>query len=191
MITVFNRKVFIDAGHGGKDPGAVGPSGLRESDVCLQISYLIAKSLNALNFRVTMSRDDNSSLSIANRASKANELNADIFISIHCNAATSNAKGLETWYANGSKNGILLASALQESIVNCLLPTNRGIKNDSTNERFKNGITILRQTKMPAALIELDFISNPQIEMILSSPKIQEKYASAVAVGVNRYFEIL
>lgn len=183
--------LLIQAINGGKDGGALGPNGTRESDVVLQVGYRLSQILNKLGYEVDMSRGDNSQLSILNRINMANQLKSDIFISIHCNAATSNAHGAETWYAKGSKNGTLLAGKIQESIVNHLLPKNRGIKDDSTNSRFKNGIPVLRQTKMPAVLVELDFISNSDIEMLLSNPKIQEMYASAIAVGVDNYFSVL
>ncbi len=96
-----NRKVsrvVIDPGHGGIDPGASGPSGLREKDVTLAIAHVVAPALARQGFEVVLTRDDDRTITLEERTARANGLGADLFISIHCNASENKTrKGLETY----------------------------------------------------------------------------------------------
>jgi len=100
------RRIVVDAGHGGKDPGAVGPGGTREKDVALAIARTLAKKLEkSLGCEVIMTRTGNTFLELEERTAIANKVGADLFISIHANASTSRkAWGVETFYLNFSKN---------------------------------------------------------------------------------------
>jgi N-acetylmuramoyl-L-alanine amidase len=95
------RRVVIDPGHGGRDTGAVGPHGLREKDIALSISRMLAERLRALGFAVVLTRKSDTYVSLDERTKIANEARADLFVSIHCNAARSRTlSGVETWTLN-------------------------------------------------------------------------------------------
>jgi N-acetylmuramoyl-L-alanine amidase len=99
------RRVVVDAGHGGKDTGAVGPHGVREKDLTLSIARKVAGRLKALGFTVTMTRRGDSFVSLDERTRIANEAHADLFVSIHCNAARKRKlEGVETWTLNVSSD---------------------------------------------------------------------------------------
>ena len=95
------RRVVVDAGHGGKDTGAIGPHGLREKDMALAIARKVAARLKALGFTVVLTRKDDTFVPLDERTRIANEARADLFVSIHCNAARKRKlEGVETWTLN-------------------------------------------------------------------------------------------
>jgi len=95
------RRVVIDPGHGGRDTGAIGPRGLREKDVALAIARTLAGRLRALGFTVILTRKDDSYVSLDERTRIANQARADLFVSVHCNAARRRTlTGVETWTLN-------------------------------------------------------------------------------------------
>src|SRR5207253_173507 len=95
------RRVVVDAGHGGRDTGAVGAHGVREKDLALAIAKKVAARLTALGFQVMMTRKGDAFLSLDERTRIANEAHADLFVSIHCNAARRRKlAGVETWTLN-------------------------------------------------------------------------------------------
>jgi len=95
------RRVVVDAGHGGRDTGAVGPHGVREKDLALAIAKKVAARLTALGFQVVMTRKGDAFLSLDERTRIANEAHADLFVSVHCNAARRRKlAGVETWTLN-------------------------------------------------------------------------------------------
>jgi N-acetylmuramoyl-L-alanine amidase len=99
------RKVVIDPGHGGRDAGAVGPHGLREKNVTLAIARKLANRLRAQGLSVVLTRDRDVFVSLDDRTRIANEAHADLFVSIHCNAARRrNLSGVETWTLNVASN---------------------------------------------------------------------------------------
>jgi N-acetylmuramoyl-L-alanine amidase len=95
------RRIVIDAGHGGKDTGAIGPHGVREKDMALAIARKVAAKLKSFGFSVLMTRRDDTFVALDDRTRIANEANADLFVSIHCNAARRRKlEGVETWTLN-------------------------------------------------------------------------------------------
>lgn len=91
-------RIAIDPGHGGNDPGASGPSGLKEKDVTLAIAHKLAPLLSRSGLEVTLTRDDDRYVTLEERTARANAFGADLFLSIHCNAAEkSGRKGIETY----------------------------------------------------------------------------------------------
>ena len=95
------RRVVIDAGHGGKDTGAIGPHGVREKDVALAIARRLEKRLRALGLEVVQTRSDDRTVALDERTRIANRAKADLFVSIHCNAAKRRkVSGIETWTLN-------------------------------------------------------------------------------------------
>jgi N-acetylmuramoyl-L-alanine amidase len=111
------RRIVVDAGHGGKDPGAIGPSGIQEKDVTLAIARALAKKLEKeLGCQVLMTRNSDVYLDLAERTAIANKFGADLFISVHANASPNrNAYGIETYYLNFSKNDQATAVVAREN----------------------------------------------------------------------------
>lgn len=175
-------KVFLDAGHGGKDPGVIGPSGTKEKDITLAIAKNVAELLKTVGIETMLTRDNDTFIELSARAVRANRAEANYFISIHCNAATSNqAHGTETYcYVKGGE-AEKLANMVQSEIVKATGLVNRGIKTAN--------FAVLRETKMPAILIEVAFISNPNEEKLLKDVAFQDKIAMAVAKGFCQYIE--
>lgn len=157
------KLVWLDAGHGGPDPGAVG-NGLRESDIVLELAlrtgaYLLA-TFNNVNVRY--SRTTNVFLTLAQRTNAANAANADVFVSFHCNAASNpQANGYEDFIFNGTLRAN--DSKLQQDVHRSVwafyqangIRTNRGMK--------RQNLHVVRETKMAAVLTENLFMSNPEI----------------------------
>ena len=175
------NKVFIDAGHGGKDPGATG-QGLREKDIALSITLKVGKILERHGVKVSYSRKTDKFVELSQRAQMANRARADVFVSLHCNAFNdSSAQGLETYSFPGSKSGAELAQNIHNKIIKAkIYSRNRGTK----TARF----AVLRQTKMPAALVEMGFITNSQDASLLKSK--QSDFAVAIAKGILNYLGI-
>jgi N-acetylmuramoyl-L-alanine amidase len=95
------RRIVIDAGHGGKDTGAIGPHGVREKEMALAIARKVATRLKGFGFNVVMTRSDDTFVALDDRTRIANEARADLFVSIHCNAAKRRKlEGVETWTLN-------------------------------------------------------------------------------------------
>lgn len=190
-------KIYLDPGHGegrqgGQDPGAIGPTGLTENtvtfDVAKRLGHLLReKGLQTVGATLNAARDEEN-LNEAIRA--ANAAQVDLFISIHCNAATSpRAHGVEAWYGGSARSeqvahailhriGEQLASGLGQWVARKRFPlVNRGAKHG----RFG----VLRLTHMPAVLIEMAFISDSQEEAWLRDPRVRQQFAQAIADGID------
>lgn len=174
-------KVFLDAGHGGKDPGALG-NGLKEKDITLSVTLKVGEILKNHGITVGYSRTTDVFVELADRAKKANNFGADVFVSIHTNAAENiNAKGVETFSYPGSVKGSRLAQAIQDSVLDDKLYTiNRGTKTAN--------FAVLRLTNMPAALVEMGFITNGEDANILKNR--QNELAIAIAKGVLKFLGV-
>lgn len=165
------KKVFIDAGHGEKDSGALG-NVLKEKDIALSIAKELGEELTANGVLVEYSRKSDLFLELSERADNANIWGADLFVSIHCNSHESNASGTEC-YTSPNTNGTTkkLSKNISSSISLNLNLTNRGHK--------EANFTVLKDTDMPAILIETAFISNNE-----DAVKLKEKsniFASTIA----------
>jgi N-acetylmuramoyl-L-alanine amidase len=174
-------KLFLDPGHGGKDSGALG-NGLQEKDIALSVTLKVGEMLKRHNVEVLYSRTTDVFLELSERTNLANKANADIFVSIHCNAAENvDGKGIETFSYPNSSKGIALAKCIQDSILQSKVYTlNRGIKTAN--------FAVLRQSNMPSALVELAFITNIDDSKILKDK--QEELALAVARGILNYLGV-
>lgn len=179
-------RVCLDAGHGGYDPGAIGPTGVREKDVTLAITLKLGRILkqNGIDVVYTRTSDvvswpSNETKDLQKRCDIANNANVQYFVAIHANSADiSNAKGTEVYYSSGSKNGEKLAKAIQDEVVKATELYNRGVKTAN--------FYVLKNTNAPAALVETGFISNTTEEKLLKSDVFQEKMAQAIAKGILR-----
>lgn len=177
-------KIFIDPGHGGNDPGAIGAAGTRESNVVLGAGLELEKILKSAGFETAMSRRTDMEISLANRAELANSTEADLFISIHCNGFTnSGARGTEVYSYMGNSEGEKLSKTVLECLCDELGTLNRGTK--------KENFAVLRLTKMPAILIETAFITNPEEEQMMLEEGFSERAAKAIAEGVFKYLGIM
>jgi N-acetylmuramoyl-L-alanine amidase len=170
-------KICIDPGHGGADPGAIGPTGLKEKDVNLAVGLKLAELLKPIA-EVKLTRTKDIAVSLKDRAAISNSFGCDYFISVHTNSFTDRkVGGVETWAYAKSGQGEKLAKAVQPELVKATGFANRGVK-------FNTAFAVLRDTKAPAILTETGFISNPAEEKLLRDTAFQGKVARAIAQGV-------
>lgn len=173
-------KICLDPGHGGKDPGAVGPSGLKEATVALDVCKKVSSLLSG-DFDVILTRTADTTTELITRSNLANREKAYILVSVHCNAAANRtAHGAETYCYKFGGNGEKLAKAIQKHLVSKSGLFNRGVKTGNLH--------MVRETKMPACLVELAFISNPTEEKLLRSEDFKNACAIAIAQGIAEYF---
>jgi N-acetylmuramoyl-L-alanine amidase len=185
---VANKVVVVDAGHGGIDPGAVGPSGVLEKDVNLAISKKLALILSQAGAVVIMTREDDTCYSqrkredLNARIALAEKNQADIFLSIQGNAIQSSRwTGAQTFYHPKSKPSKELAVAIQDEL-------GRILKNTKRKARPHTEAYILKQLNCPTVVVEVGFMSNPVEERLLNDSFYQNKVAWSVYAGVVKYF---
>ena len=168
-------KWYLDFGHGGKDPGAIGPTNLKESDVALKIGMIIKENLENALEKVITTREDDKYYSLDYITKKANNENCDYFISIHLNSATnSSAKGCEVWLYNENSKLKNLANNLCNNLSTKMDTPNRGVK-------YSKNLSVLKNTKMPTLLIEIDFISNKEVENNLRNDNHLKNIADTIS----------
>lgn len=173
-------KIFIDAGHGGTDSGAVG-NGLYEKTVNLNVAKRVEYHLKRHGQTVIMSRTGDTNPSLTARSSACNSNNCDVSVSIHANAFNGTAKGVETYTYGKGVNEIKLAECVHNQILSKKVYTlNRGIKQADFH--------MVRETKMAAILIEMAFIDNVDDAKLLKNN--QEDFAVAITKGILQYFNL-
>lgn len=181
--------VCLDAGHGGKDSGCVGVTGVMEKNITLAVTLKVGAILKKNNIDVLYTRtNDNPSWnsaiqmdSLSTRCKIANDAKANIFVAIHCNSADDAQKpnGIETYtYAFGTQSE-KLARLIQSELLKATGAVDRKVKTD--------GLYVLHNTDMPSILTELGFLSNPSEEKKLNDPKYQDKCAGAIAKAIMEY----
>ena len=174
-------KVFLDPGHGGNDPGALG-SIYRESDLNLQIAKLVKYKLEARNIEVSMSRTSDIPLTLKERADMSNKYNPDLFVSIHQNSYSNpNSNGIETYYHTNKLYDKGLSDNIQNHLVAQTNGKNRGVKSANFG--------VLRMSEKTSALVECGFITNKDEEFNLGTTEYQEKVATAIANGIEQYLK--
>ena len=171
-VTSNIRKIFIDPGHGGTDPGASG-NGLYEKEVVLSIAKKVRNILISKGFEVELSRSTDQYVSLSDRAAQANAWDADLFVSIHCNSATSSSANGTECYTHPTANASTksLSKNMSASLASKLGLTNRGHK--------ESNFAVLRLSNMPAILIETAFINNANDANKLKTR--ENDFASAIA----------
>lgn len=175
------KRICIDAGHGGKDPGAIGRSGLNEKDINMQVALKVADLLMD-RYTVVMTRTDDQYVSLGKRCDIANQSKSRLFVSIHCNAAENHeANGIETFHYYTSTRGKLFANAIQRGLIALTDRRDRGVK--------AAGFQVLRDTSMPATLVELGFITNTEEEQLLQKEEFQNACAKAIVKGIDDFFD--
>lgn len=172
------KKICIDAGHGGKDCGAVNGKNY-ESIASLSIALKLGALLEKKGYNVVYTRKKDEYLTLAERCNISNKANADAFISIHLNSATNKeATGIETWkYKGCGSTTSKLASSIQENLIKETNAKDRGVKVTSL-------FYVLKKTKAPAALVECGFISNDSECKKLFDANYQNKLATAICNGI-------
>jgi N-acetylmuramoyl-L-alanine amidase len=177
----------IDAGHGGTDPGAIGPSGLRECDVVLNIAMFVRDCLAVAGHAVHMTRDSDYFLPLAERCEIANVNGVDRFVSIHANAFSNpQARGFEVWTSPGWTPADPIATAVFDT-VRQTFPDLPGRVDTSDGDVDKESrFYVLVHTDMPAILVETGFISNPTEENWLRNVPWQMRMAGAICGGITR-----
>ena len=197
---VFNKIVYLDAGHGGYDPGA-SYFGISEKSLTLAIQSRVKAKLEAEGYQVVTTRTSDTFVDLTDRSRAANASESDIFVSIHINAAgSSDVQGIETYYyqpfaeypsrintayhANPTRLSMsdTLANAIQSSLINATGAQNQGVKRQT--------FAVLRETTAPAVLLELGFLSNPQEAARLNTSAYQETLANAIVAGIKRYYSV-
>ena len=201
------RTVVLDAGHGGKDPGTMSRSGYKEKDLALDIILRVKAHLAAAGVRVVLTRDADRFWELEDRPYLAARGAGDLFVSIHMNSALSRSvQGIETFVTAAencpptaeSKLGgrypavpnnqfnhsnTVLGNQLQRAVVGITRAVDRGLK----HARF----VVLRNSAMPAALIECGFLSNAQEAQKLATPSYRETVALGIAQGILNYLALV
>lgn len=187
------KVIALDAGHGGSDVGAIGPTGVTEKSVTLRIAKAVQQLLQEEEAQVLMTRTTDTEVSkkkakasdieeLQARCDVANNQKADIFISIHMDSFTNSSPSGTTgyYYGSGTKAGQRLAKLVSEEIVGSIGTGNRGIK--SCN------FYVVKHTTMPATLVEVAFISNQREERLLNSEEGIKKAAQGIVNGLKKFF---
>jgi len=186
--------VVIDAGHGGRCPGTA-HHGIIEKDMVLEIAHMVMEHLNSNpNIRAYMTRHTDETVLNYDRAAFANEKGADLFVSIHANAAyNANVRGIETWYVNHPRetgwnfSSRQFATIMQRNVIQATGANDRGLRPSN----YATGIIVLRETYMPAALVEVGFITNQEEAALLSTQAYRRLIARAIYDGILEAFGIL
>lgn len=176
-------KIFLDAGHGGKDSGAIG-NGIQEKDIVLKLVKKMESLLKAYeNTDVILSRSSDVFLSLAERTKKANTANADVLLSIHVNSASDNsARGYETFrYTNASSASTAFQNVLHAEIIKEIGGNIRDRGKKQAN------FHMLRESKMKACLTENLFISNNHDAALLKSDSFLDKLAQGHVNGLEKF----
>ncbi|MDY4919536.1 MAG: N-acetylmuramoyl-L-alanine amidase [Phascolarctobacterium sp.] len=186
-----DKRITIDPGHGGSDPGAIGASGLKEKQVTLAISMLVKEQLEKEGAKVYMTRTTDVDVCGPN-ASDRDELQArvnvaeknesDLFISIHINSSVNkNVGGFSSYYYPKTEHDLRIAKAIQNK-----LAANFGV--DNLGVRQAN-FYVVKRSSMPATLLELCFISNAREESLMKGKWFQKKAARMIVEGIEKYFD--
>lgn len=180
-------KVVLDPGHGGKDPGAIGLESKFESMLNLAVGIKVYEKLkNVPNVQVYMTRNTNTFIELTARSSYANQLAAHLFIAIHANASISaNANGVETHYYQNDENVRGVQSKRYANLVQAELVKATGFKNNGI--MANNGLNVIRNTKMPAVLLELGYLTNTGNNTALWNNATQDRIAQGIVNAIVAY----
>ncbi|MBE9917322.1 N-acetylmuramoyl-L-alanine amidase CwlD [Paenibacillus donghaensis] len=194
-LPLSGKVIALDAGHGGPDGGAVSKQGVVEKDVNLAITLYLRDYLQQAGAFVYMTREGDYDLAEAEtkgyskrktedlkrRAKMIEDTKADLFLSIHLNSFPSSRwSGAQTFYYPGHPDNQTLAVLIQDEI-------KRNLENTDRVAKTTNTVYLLQALKMPASLVEVGFLSNPQESQLLRDENYQRKVAAAVYKGVLRY----
>lgn len=180
--------IVIDPGHGGEDYGTHSTKGSKyqEKSLNLATAMLVREYLQKMGYQIEMTRSSDNFIALDKRASMANDLKPKLFVSVHYNSAPSKeAEGIEVYYfkakedptrSDQSRN---LASAVLEGVIKNTAAKSRGVKHGN--------YAVIRETKMPAILIEGGFLTNESEAVKIKNPTYMKQLAWGIAQGVNNY----
>jgi N-acetylmuramoyl-L-alanine amidase len=186
FATLSGKKICVDPGHGGSDPGAIGTNGSalpNESDLVLDVDLRLQSMLTDDAATVVMTRTDDVEVSLANRVAIANSNSVTIFVSTHLNSSDlASANGTETYAYQSGGNSQTLATYIQNELLDHLGRTNRGVK--------YSGFYVIKNTTMPAALSEGLFVSNSTEFNLISQAATRQEHALGVYHAICSYFGV-
>ena len=179
------KKLVIDLGHGGSDPGAIGQNKTHEADIVLAIGKELNELFKGYDLEIKFTRLSDKYLSLSERAKLSNDFKADYFLSIHINSCSdSSVRGVEVWqYSNKYDKLNKFSNGLCEDVSKIFNVRNRGVKQSQK-------LSVLKNTNMPAALIEVDFISNVNAEKDLNISSNIKAVALAIRDNLIGLFEL-
>jgi N-acetylmuramoyl-L-alanine amidase len=189
-LPLLNKIIYLDAGHGGVDPGAIYKN-IEEKNINLQISLKLQKELEKLGATVYQTRYDDYDLSttknkrkksdLTNRVSLINESNANMYISIHLNSDQSELwSGFQVFYDDVNKENEKIAKLMQEYV-------GKKLKSNREYKEIKN-IYLNKNITIPGILVEVGFISNSNDRYLLITEEYQNKLAHLMATSISKYF---
>ncbi len=179
--SISGRRIVLDPGHGGSDPGARGATGLTEKAFNLAVSLVVAEALEAAGAEVLLTRTRDEYIHIYDRPELANQAKVDAFISIHANAEIRHqASGTETYYYSNHPESRSLADLIHQQVVMALGRPDRGV-------RFAN-FAVLREAEMPAVLLETLYLTCVEDEQLLLDPATYDKVADAILIALKQFF---
>lgn len=190
------KVIALDAGHGGADGGAESKEGLVEKNINLGITLYLRDFLQQSGAVVVMTREEDKDLADVNtkgysrrkaedlkqRVQYVNQNKSDLFVSVHLNSIPSSRyNGAQTFYSLSNSDNVVLATLIQNELKRNLLNTERIAKTIKT-------LYLLKNLKMPSALIEVGFLSNPEEARLMEDPSYQQKVAASIYQGILRYY---
>lgn len=182
-------KVCVDAGHGGKDPGAVGPTGCKESDVVLKITLALTEHLSRAGVEIVLPRVTDAFIPLDGIVAMATKEKVHLAIAIHANASpTHTACGIETLYNAKDSRAKALANVVQQAMMKFAVGhKDRGIKGSPSPEYPRRDYVLVQAQTYPSILIETEFISHPVQEQWLQQTDTQNGIAYALARGILQW----
>jgi len=182
--------IVLDPGHGGQNIGARSKSPFcEEKRLCLQTARIVKKYLDQLGYHVVMTRNTDAFISLAKRVEIASQAGSSAFVSLHYNSSRNPiAKGVEVFFFDGKEKtprvaaSKKLADAVLPRIIRRTQAVSRGVK--------KGNFYVIRETTMPAILVEGGFITNPQERSFLKTHEHLDKIARGIADGIDHYFKM-
>jgi N-acetylmuramoyl-L-alanine amidase len=183
--TLKSSVIAVDPGHGGRDPGAIGPNGLRECDVVLDICHLMVPALRELGWVVYMTRAHDTFVGLSQRVQIATDYEADLLVSVHANSfRVPQAHGFEVWTSPGDTASDPIATRIYKSAKRTF-PTITGRPDLSDGDPDKEARFTVLMGPQAAVLVETAFISNPREEAWLADPGFRLRMAGAIVTGVG------
>lgn len=179
--------IYIDPGHGGSDPGAIGVGGIHEANIALAIGLKLKTLLDNGGFRTMISRTTDTYVGLYDRPDQANNAGADAFVSIHCDAFDSSSANGTTvlYYPNGyngdTRDDKTFAQIIHDNLMKEINTTDRGLSE-------RPNLVVLNQTKMVAVLVETGFVTSPTDAQLLTDDNFQWKIAQGIYNGLVQYF---
>jgi len=180
------KKILLNPGHGGNDPGAISPTGKYEKNVNLKVAFEVKDILTKLGAEVVMTRESDVYVDRVTRANLADKINADIMFSIHHNSLNDyKYYGMSTYYDTKDNDSGKESSKLAEYVYNRVVSINSIYRDGIYDRNFE----ILRSTNTPAALIEIGFISNSWEEKNIQNSSFQYQVSKQITFGIVDYFK--